>query len=291
MKKGINQCAFDPHMKLEDAFRLARDAGFDGIELNLQAAAFAPLSAKPQKESLVLTLESQKDKVEKVKELAERYGVELPSLSTDLFWKYSLTSDDEEERQRALDVARKMMEVAGWLGADTILLVPGVVDVPWLPGFQPLRYDVVYERSLSALQELRFYAEERRITIGLENVWNKFLLSPLEMRHFVDEIGSEFVGVYLDVGNVLLTGYPEHWIDILGLRIKRVHVKDFRKLGEGSGTFVGLLQGDADWAKVVTALRQVGYTSYLTAELRPYRFHNERLIYETARAIDAIIRN
>jgi len=212
-------------------------------------------------------------------------------LSTDLFWKYSLTSNDGEERRRARDIARKMIDVASWLGADTILVVPGAVDVPWLPGFQPLRYDVVYERSLSALEELSAYAEEKRITIAVENVWNKFLLSPLEMRDFIDEIGSDFVGVYFDVGNVLLTGYPEHWIEILGPRIKRVHVKDFRKLGSGLGTFVGLLQGDVDWGAVIRALRQVGYTGYLTAELFPYRFHNERLLYSTAQAIDAILQH
>jgi L-ribulose-5-phosphate 3-epimerase len=124
----------------------------------------------------------------------------------------------------------------------------------------------------------------------VENVWNKFLLSPLEMRRFIDEIDLPSVGVFFDVGNILLYGFPDQWIRILGKRIKRVHVKDFRtQVGTLHG-FTGLLQGDVDWPAVIAALTDIGYDSYLTAEVLPaYRYHSDRLIHECGAAMDAIM--
>jgi hexulose-6-phosphate isomerase len=154
-----------------------------------------------------------------------------------------------------------------------------------------VQYDVAYERARDAVSEI---AEE--LTTGLfsgslciENVWNKFLLSPIEMRRFVDEIGSDLVGVYFDVGNVMLYGFPDHWIRILGSRIRRVHLKDFRCAVGTIDGFTGLLQGDTDWPAVTSALVDIGYRSYLTAEVLPaYKHYGDRLIHECANAIDAI---
>jgi hexulose-6-phosphate isomerase len=110
------------------------------------------------------------------------------------------------------------------------------------------------------------------------------------MRRFIDEIDHPGVGVFFDVGNILLYGFPDQWIRILGARIKRVHVKDFRtEVGTLHG-FTGLLQGDVDWPAVVAALKDIGYTSYLTAEVLPaYRYHSDRLIFECAAAMDALM--
>ena len=107
-----------------------------------------------------------------------------------------------------------------------------------------------YERSLEAFTSLKSYAEAAKVNIGLENVWNKFLTSPLEMRDFIDKIDSEYVGSYFDVGNVLYNGYPEHWIKALGKRIKKVHFKDYRKDPGGINCFVPILSGDVDYAGV-----------------------------------------
>jgi hexulose-6-phosphate isomerase len=134
-------------------------------------------------------------------------------------------------------------------------------------------------------------AERYRVNIGIENVWNKFLLSPLEFRDFIDRIDSPYVGCYYDVANTLLTGYPDQWIRILGSeRIKKVHVKDFRtKIGTLEG-FVDLLAGDVDFKAVIAALKEIGYDDYLTAEMIPvYHQYSDQIIYNTAASLDRII--
>ncbi|GAG27908.1 unnamed protein product, partial [marine sediment metagenome] len=131
-------------------------------------------------------------------------------------------------------------------------------------------YDVCYERATEAVKQILPAAEEAGVVIGIENVWNKFLLSPLEMRDFIDNFGSKMVVAYFDVGNILLTGYPDQWIRILGERIKRVHVKDFKtSVGTVEG-FVDLLEGDVDFEAVKQALGEIGYDGYVTAELLPF---------------------
>ena len=108
------------------------------------------------------------------------------------------------------------------------------------------------------------------VTLGIENVWNKFLLSPLEMRDFIDSFASDMVGAYFDIGNVLLTGYPDQWIKILGKRIKRIHVKDFDTTVGTADGFVDLLKGSVDFEATKKALAEVDYDSYVTAEMIPY---------------------
>jgi len=286
MKKGINIWAFPEQTSLANAFRLISDAGFEGVELNLEAA----VASDSENEVLPPQLNSQKEDIKKIVALAHQHGLQLTSLSTALLWDYPLTSDDGGEREKGKQIVRKMIDVAGWMGVDTVLVVPGAVDVPWKPAFKTVHYEQAYQRSLAALKELAVDAGQKKITIAIENVWNKFLLSPLEFRSFIDAIDSDYVGAYFDVGNILLTGYPEQWIEILGNRIKRVHLKDFRKINGGMGLMVGLLQGDVNWPRVIQALRGIGYQSYLTAELFPYKFQNERLIQETAQAIESLLK-
>ena len=162
------------------------------------------------------------------------------------------------------------MQVTQWLGADAYLYVPGAVEVFFLSEAEVIPYDVCYQRASEAISQLVPTAEKLGVTIAVENVWNKFLLSPLEMRDFIDNFDSIQVGAYFDVGNVLLTGYPEQWIRILGSRIKRVHIKDFkRSIGTADG-FVDLLEGDVDFVAVKKALAEINYDSYVTAEMIPY---------------------
>lgn len=289
MKKGINQWAFSPDLSLKKIFKIAHDAGFDGIELNLEKSNDTQNVINAEQEITSITMDSERDDLEMIVGLAKQYQLELPSVSTALLWDTSLTANESGEQEMAKKIVRKMIDVASILGADTVLVVPGAVDIPWKPNFNPVPYEQAYHRSFEALKELKHYAEEKEITIALENVWNKFLLSPLEMRDFVDALESKFIGIYFDVGNVLLTGYPEDWIGILGSRIKRIHLKDFRKVLSGQGIMVNLLEGNVNWNNVIAALREINYESYLTAEIFPYKFHNERLIYETAHSIEAIL--
>ncbi len=276
MKKGISQWAFPVSMKLEECMGQAREAGFEGIEVAIA-------------EEGEISLESTKGDMEKVVASSRRIGIELTSLATGLFWDYSLTDEKREVREKAKGIVSKMLELASGLNVDTILVVPGAVDVFFKPEGKKVSYEVAYERAQEALKELAGTVEEYKVNIGVENVWNKFLLSPLEMRNFLDEIGSDYVGAYFDVGNVLVSGYPEQWIRILGRRIKKVHFKDFKTdIGNASG-FVDLLAGNVNWPEVIKAFGEIGYNGYAIAELFPYSCHPEALIDNTSRSMDLIL--
>ncbi|HHY98598.1 MAG TPA: sugar phosphate isomerase/epimerase [Firmicutes bacterium] len=277
MKKGINQWSFPASTSVSDCLRLAEKAGFEGLELCLEEKGEFSLDTSPEY-------------VSKLAQAARDIGIEVPSVATGLYWKYSPTSSDQAVRAKALEIAKRQIEFASILGADTILYVPGAVNVPWDPSSEIVEYDVAYSRAKDMLLALTETADQYGINIGVENVWNKFLLSPLEMCQFIDEIGHPRVQAYFDVGNVLVSGYPEHWIKILKNRIKKVHVKDFKvEIGNITG-FTNLLQGDVNWPGVVAALQDVGYDGYLTAEiLPPYRYYPEKLIYDVSSSLDEIL--
>ncbi len=273
MKKGISIWAFKD-VTLENAFRIAKTTSFDGVELALD-------------EQGEINLNSTEQDILRIKDTAAKEGVSLYSLATGLYWTYSLTSDDPGEREKAENIVRKQLDVASWLGCDTILVIPGMVT--GLSGGCVVPYDVVYERAFNAIKRLAPYAEERNVTIGLENVWNKFLLSPIEMKQFIDEINSPRVGAYFDVGNVMCDGYPEHWIKILGSRIAKVHFKDYKQSVRTLDGFVDLLNGDVNYPAVMQALDSVGYNDWVTAEVFPYKYHPEALLKNTSQSMDYIL--
>jgi hexulose-6-phosphate isomerase len=277
MKKGINQWSFPESMPAAECAALAKEAGFDGIELCLA-------------EQGELSLESTPGQIRAIKQSVREIGIDISSLACGLGWSYALTSPDPANRGKAIDIVKRQLEIAALLEADTILVVPGAVGCDFIPGAPVTPYDSAYENALEALAGLAKEVEAHRIAIGVENVWNKFLLSPLEMRGFLDQIGSDYVGAYLDVGNVVLTGYPEHWINILGHRIKKVHFKDYRRDAGGLAGFVDLLAGDVDYPSVIAALNQIGYSGYVIAEMiPPYRHHPAQIIRNTSGSMDAIL--
>ncbi|HBM81200.1 MAG: sugar phosphate isomerase/epimerase family protein [Clostridiales bacterium] len=277
MKKAVNIWSFKEGTPIKKCILAAKEAGYEGIELALN-------------ESGELGLECSERELLDIKSFAKEVGIELPSFATGLYWKYSFTSSDKSIREKAKYIAKKQLEFAATLGADTILVVPGAVGVDFIPGAEVVSYDRAYDLSLEAINDLKDDAEKCNIAIGIENVWNKFLLSPLETRDFIDKIGSDFVGVYFDVGNVIYTGYPEQWIRILGKRIKKVHFKDFRRNAGNIGGFVDLLEGDVNFAEVVKALKEIGYTDYVTAEMSPYKNDNEnQVVINTSLSMDKIL--
>jgi L-ribulose-5-phosphate 3-epimerase len=217
---------------------------------------------------------------------AKKIGVEMSSLATGMFWGKSLTANDPAVREEALEIGKALIEKAAWLGLDAVLVVPGAVDVFFLADAEKIPYDVAYERSLKAIKKLSKTAERFKVKIGVENVWNKFLLSPLEMRDFVDAVDSKYVGAYFDVGNVMLTGFPQHWIKILGKRIVRIHVKDFKTSVGNANGFCDLLEGDVPWKDAMQALKKSGYKSFVTAEMIPW---TEGLLPKTSKAMDKIL--
>lgn len=276
MKKGISIWSFPP-MALKDAFKLAKDAGFEGVEVALDEAG-------------ELSLTTTEEQLAQIKKQAADAGIALYSVACGLYWSYWLCSEDAAEQQKAKDILKKQIDVAAALGCQSILVIPGCVNADFAAPGRVMDYDVVYERSLAAICELRAYAEEKKVEIGLENVWNKFLLSPMEMRDFIDKVGSDFVGSYLDIGNTLSNGYPEQWVKILGKRIKKVHFKDYRVEAGGLHGFVDLLAGDVNYPAVVAALNAVGYDGWVTAEMIPgYKYHTETIIYNTSKSMDAIL--
>lgn len=275
MKKGISIWSF-AGSTLRENLELAKAAGFDGVELALN-------------ETGELSLESTPSEIAAVADMVKELGLEIYSLACGLYWTYNYTSADPEKRERAKMITRKQLEFAQMLGCDTILVVPGAVEVAFDPG-EVVPYDVAYDRARDALRELAPYAEKCKVAIGVENVWNRFLLSPLEMAHLIDEIDSPYVGSYFDVGNVLNNGYPEHWIKILGSRIKKVHFKDYRRNSVGLGGFVDLLAGEVNWPAVMQAFSDIGYDGWYTAEmLPPYTHYPETIVYNTSKAMDSIL--
>ncbi|MEH7306513.1 sugar phosphate isomerase/epimerase family protein [Neobacillus drentensis] len=270
MLKGINQWCYPEGTSLENVFAYSKDAGFDAVELNL----YRP-------DGIGLTLDSSCKEVEAILRLAESYELKLRSLSTGLLWEAPLSSNDVSTRERGRMIVKKQLELASVMGMDTVLVVPGVVD-------EKTSYSDCYHNSQTEIRELADIAEQTGVHIGVENVWNKFLLSPLEMKRYVEEIQSDFVGVYFDVGNVLQFGYPEQWIRILGNLIRKVHVKDFnRGVGNISG-FVPLLAGDVNWKNVMMALYETGYDDTITAEIPSYLISPYALANETSRNMDVL---
>lgn len=274
MKKGISIWAF-PNQEPRDCFRMAKRFGYDGIELSFDESG--PISPQSAETELM-----------EIRKAAESHGLSLYSLASGLYWSISLTAEDPAERERAEQLVRKQLDAAAALGCDTILILPGMVS--GLSAADPVvPYEIVYERAQAALLRLAEYAEKKRVTIGIENVWNKFLLSPMEMRDFIDRIGSQRVAAYFDVGNVVRDGYPEQWIRILGHRIAKVHFKDYKRaIGTISG-FVELLAGDVDFAAVMRALREVGYDGWVTAEVFLSNSDFEAFLRKTSEAMDCIL--
>jgi L-ribulose-5-phosphate 3-epimerase len=245
-------------LPVADAMAQAKDLGFDAIELCIGSQG-------------ALTHETTQAQCEQIVAQAKDLGIEIAGIASGESWGNSPSDDDPAVRAKIIEFTKQALQVTKWLGTDAYLFVPGAVDVFFLENSPVVPYDVCYERAKEAVAELVSTAEQLGVTIGIENVWNKFLLSPLEMRDFIDGFHSRAVGSYFDVGNVLLTGYPEHWIKILGKRIVRVHVKDFKKsVGTAEG-FVDLLEGDVDFEAVKAALADVGYDGYVTAEMLPYQ--------------------
>lgn len=250
---GINHWAM-PGVPVREAAVIAKRAGFGAIELNLD-------------EDGELGLGTSETEARAIRSAVESEGLQIGGLATGLYWRYSHTADDPGTRERAREITKRQLSLAAALGAGAILVVPG--QVGQMMGGPVVRYDVAWQRAEEFLTALAPEAESAGVALAIENVWNKFLLSPLEMQRIVDERQSDAIGVYFDVGNILLYGYPQQWIEILGTRIRRIHLKDFRQSVGTLAGFVDIGEGDVDWEAVGVALHSIGYDGPLTAEVFP----------------------
>ena len=229
---------------IPERFQMARDAGFERIE--------CPTTP-------------DEGQAEEMKKAAEKAGIKIHSVMNSDHWKYPLSSPDSAVVEKSLAGARTSLRNAHLWGADTVLIVPAVVDAK-------TSYRDAYTRSQVNIRKLLPLAEELRVIIAIEEVWNKFLLSPMEFAGYIDHFGTPWVRAYFDVGNVKLYGYPEDWIRILGKRIVKLHIKDFswrsdKSRDETAAKWVPLLEGDLDWPAIYSALREIGYAGTATVEL------------------------
>ncbi|MFH1747880.1 MAG: sugar phosphate isomerase/epimerase family protein [Planctomycetota bacterium] len=252
MYPALNAWTFTQQLSPAEQLAAAASAGFAGIELVLAADEG-------------LGWDTPITTFEDIRTLAADINIRITSLATAVFWDCNYASPDVVDRQQAVDISRRMLERAAACGAEAILVVPAVVGaVSELQ--QRVTYADAWYRTLEALLILRHDAEALGVTLAIENVHNRFLLSPLEMCDLIDQVNSPYVGVYLDVGNVLAYGYPRDWITTLSRRIARVHVKDYDLSQPGRGGGCALGTGSVDWTAVFTALRAVRYQGPLTYE-------------------------
>lgn len=221
-----------------ERFQRARDAGFDEIEC--------------------ATVESQAE-AEEIKKAAEQTKLRIHSVMNQAHWKFPLSSSDPAVVGQSMKGMETSLRNANFWGADTVLLVPAVVN-------PETSYRDAWTRSQEQIRKLLPLAQQMKVVIGIEEVWNKFLLSPLEMARYIDEFKSPWVKAYVDVGNMVFYGYPQDWIRTLDKRIAKLHIKDFR-FKDRRAEFVALREGDIDWKAVHKALADVGYKGTATLEL------------------------
>jgi hexulose-6-phosphate isomerase len=262
MIKGFSQLCLSQSLGIRDSLKLAKKLGYSGLEILLT-------------EKGDLNLNSAQKDYDNLKALSAEHGVEYCSICGSIPNDTSLTSNDPKAKQRGKQLILKMLEAASALGVNTILVIPGRVT-------EQVPYDVAYDRALQGIRELVSDAEGHKVAIAIEDVWNKMFLSPIELRGFIDEVGSKYVGAYFDIGNVVITGYPEQWIDILGKRIKKVHFKDFKREGY---RWTQLMEGDVNWKLVIEALRRAGYDDYVISEVDG----DEEVFKRTSLLIDQIL--
>ncbi|MDY0169211.1 MAG: sugar phosphate isomerase/epimerase family protein [Thermoguttaceae bacterium] len=282
MKKSINLWAlpYPQKMTLRECLTLCKDAGFDGVEVNYALEG-------------ELSPEASEDEIRAVGEMARDIGLEISGVCSFLFWPYSLAHNDSERRTRGLELAGKMVRAAELLGTPDLLVVPGAVYAPWLPDDPPVRPDVCYRRAREAVASLIPVAEKAGVYLNIENIFaNGFLHSPQEMNHFVDSFNSERVAIHFDTGNIMQYHFPEHWIPLLGRRIRNVHLKEYSKQVHEFNlhAFRPLLDGTTDWPAVLDSLDAVGYRGYLTFEyFNPFPHWPEALVYHTSDALDRML--
>jgi L-ribulose-5-phosphate 3-epimerase len=263
LKTGLSQIVMGGQSLIADGVRLCREIGYEGFEILMTDGG-------------ELTPEAGEAEYRAVRQIGEAAGIAFPSLCGGSKQGRSLTADDPADRQQGIAMHAKLLEAAAALGIDTVLTTGGRVT-------EGVPYDVAYQRLEEGLRALAPVAERTRVNLALENVWNKLLLSPLEARDLIDRIGSEYVGWYFDTGNVVIYGYPEQWIRILGPRIKKVHFKDFKRQGY---QWTQLMDGDVDWPAVMRELRGAGYDDFVISEVDG----SPEVFAKTCRRMEKILR-
>jgi hexulose-6-phosphate isomerase len=241
LKKGIMWGSIETGKTILEKFQAAKLAGYDGVEVDSHLNRNEVLQAR------------------------KSTGLPVHSVCDSKHWNLVLSSPDPKVREEGVEALKVTLEDAKTFGADAVLLVPGRVT-------DSVSYDECWNRSSEEIKKAIPFAEKLNVKIAVENVWNNFLLSPLEAARYIDQFQSPWVGAYFDCGNILAYGWPEQWIKILGKRIAKIHIKEYsRKIadtqGKSAGFNVKLREGDVNWIAVMNALDEVGYQGWASIEM------------------------
>jgi len=258
IKKAVEYSMLPTSLPIPDRFQLARDCGFEEIE--------CPTTPEP-------------DKAEAMLAASRKAGIPIHSVMNSEHWRSPLSSADPAVVAESVKGMETSLRNAHFWGAETVLLVPAVVN-------PETRYADAWTRSQAQIRKLIPMAQEMKVIIAVEEVWNKFLLSPLEFARYVDDFKSPWVRAYFDVGNVVINGYPQDWIRTLGKRIIKLHIKDFKFKDHHTAEWTALREGEINWLEIYKALEEIGYTGTATVELE----HGDRkYLEEVNRRFDLIL--
>jgi hexulose-6-phosphate isomerase len=275
--KGISYLSFENGLantqSIESALAQTKTYGFDALELAISTEG-------------VLKTSTTKAECKIIRQKIDDSGIFVDSLASGMSWGISPTSEDEATRNKSISLHKDALQVASNLGCKALLFVPGVVKSPI--SSEIVRYDKALDRIRDAINQLLPIAEDLDVDLCMENVWNGFFYSPIELRDFVDSFESNKLGVYLDVGNLIgYQQYPPHWIELLNSRIKRVQIKDFQENFDwtGSFSFCDIGAGDVPWKETIEALKSINYQSTIIAEMLPW---DKTILSRTSAAMDQL---
>ena len=277
MIKGISYLSFENGLSnnesIESALSQTKKNGFDALELSVSSEG-------------VINTNTSKAECEIIRKKIDDSGIFVDSIATGMSWGVSPTSNDRSIREKSIKLHQDALKVASFLDCKALLFVPGVVKSPISPDI--VRYDKALDRLREAINQMLPIAEDLNVDLCMENVWNGFFYSPIELRDFVDSFNSDRLGIYLDIGNLIgYQQYPPHWVELLNSRIKRVQIKDFQENFDwtGSFSFCDIGAGDVPWSETIAALNSIQYKSTIIAEMLPW---DETILSRTSVAMDKI---
>ena len=240
LKKAVNLGMCNIKGSLNDRFKAIKDAGFDGIELNLPDDGLT---------------------TDKIIEASKASGLEVAGIICTPHWSFPLSSPDPAKRERTVNGLKYALKQGGEIGCKSVLLVPGTVE-------KDVTYEQCWQRSIEGIKRCLETAEQSKCAIAVENVWNRFINEPVAAKRYLEEINSPLVGWHFDIGNCVTFGWPEHWVRTLGKKhLFNLHIKESsRSKRDKGGPFAGfeveLMEGENDWPAVMKALDEVGYEGY-----------------------------
>ena len=277
MIKGISYLSFENGLSnnesIESALSQTKKNGFDALELSVSSEG-------------VINTNTSRAECEIIRKKIDDSGIFVDSIATGMSWGVSPTSNDRSIREKSIKLHQDALKVASFLDCKALLFVPGVVKSPISTDI--VRYDKALDRLREAINQMLPIAEDLNVDLCMENVWNGFFYSPIELRDFVDSFDSDRLGVYLDIGNLIgYQQYPPHWVELLNSRIKRVQIKDFQENFDwtGSFSFCDIGAGDVPWKETIAALNAIQYKSTIIAEMLPW---DETILSRTSAAMDQL---